>query len=59
VKILSEETVVRYYVERDAEETVLRKSIGFLPPYAAPCARRWATTVEIAESKTINNKCIG
>jgi hypothetical protein len=47
MKILDEETVVRYHVEFDEAETVLLKSIGFLPPYAEPRARMWSTKAEI------------
>lgn len=50
MKILAAETVVRYHVEFDEEETILLKSVGFLPPYADPCARLWATAAEIKES---------
>ncbi len=50
MKILDEETVVRYHVEYDEEETVLLKLIGWLPPYAEPRARLWSTQVEIDET---------
>jgi hypothetical protein len=50
VKILAEETVVRYHVEFDEEETVILKLIGFLPPYAEPRARLWSTKAEIDET---------
>jgi hypothetical protein len=47
VKILAEETVVRFHVEYDEEETLLLKAIGFLPPYAEARARLWSTQAEI------------
>lgn len=47
MKILDEETVVRYHVEYDEEETIILKTIGFLPPYAEPRARLWSTKAEI------------
>lgn len=50
MKILEEEIVVRYHVEYDEEETVLLKSIGFLPPYAEPRARLWSTKAEVEET---------
>lgn len=51
MKILAEETVVRYHVEFDEEETVALQRIGFLPPYAEPRARLWSTAVELEETK--------
>lgn len=56
MKILAEETVVRYHVEFDEEETKLLKIVGFLPPYAEPCARLWSTTDEIEETKAMLTK---
>lgn len=56
MKIIAEETVVRYHIEYDEEETLLLKAIGFLPPYAEPCARLWSTQAEIEESKEIMAK---
>ena len=53
MKILAEETVIRYHVEFDEEETALLKRIGFLPPYAAPRARLWWTSAEIEEGKAV------
>lgn len=53
MKILAEETVVRYHVEFDEEETILLKSVGFLPPYAEPRARLWSTKVEIEETNRV------
>jgi len=50
MKILAEETVVRYRVEYDEEETALLKSTGFLPPYATSPARLWSTAAEIEET---------
>jgi hypothetical protein len=50
MKILAEETVVRYHVEFDEKETLLLKAIGFLPPYAEPRARLWSTQTEIDET---------
>ncbi len=50
MKILEEEIVVRYHVEYDEEETILLKSIGFLPPYAEPRARLWSTKAEVEET---------
>jgi len=47
VKILAEETVIRYHVEYDEEETKLLKAVGFLPPYAISPARLWSTKEEI------------
>jgi hypothetical protein len=47
VKILAEETVTRYHVEFDEEETLILKSVGFLPPYAEPRARLWSTQEDI------------
>lgn len=51
MKILAEETVVRYHVEFDEAETVLLKRIGFLPPYAEPRARLWSTVAELEITK--------
>jgi hypothetical protein len=53
VKILAEESIRRYHVEYDEEETVLLKSIRFLPPYAEPRARLWLTYAEIEDTKTM------
>lgn len=53
MKILAEETVVRYHVEFDEEETLLLKRVGFLPPYAEPRARLWSTAAELDETKTM------
>ena len=53
MKILAEETIVRYHVEFDAEETGLLKIIGFLPPYASTPARPWSTKVEIEATATM------
>ena len=53
MKILSEETVIRYHVEFDEAETVLLKRIGFLPPYAEPRARLWSTAAELEETKAM------
>ncbi len=47
MKILAEETVVRYHVEFDGDETRILKRLGFLPPYAAPPARLWSTQAEL------------
>lgn len=58
MKILAEEIVVRYHIEYDEEETVLLKSIGFLPPYAEARARLWSTAVEVAETKDMLKKAI-
>ena len=51
MKILAEETVVRYHVEYDEQETLLLKRIGFLPPYAEPRARLWSTQAEIDDTR--------
>ena len=56
MKILAEESVRRYHVEFDEEETVLLKRIGFLPPYAEPRARLWSTYAELEETKTMLKK---
>jgi hypothetical protein len=53
MKILAEETVVRYHVEFDEEETVILKLIGFLPPYAEPRARLWSTQAEIDDTNKL------
>lgn len=53
MKILDEETVVRYHVEYDEEETVMLKLIGWLPPYAEPRARLWSTQAEIDETEKL------
>jgi hypothetical protein len=53
MKILAEETVVRYHIEFDEKETILLKAVGFLPPYAEPRARLWSTQAEIDETKKI------
>ena len=47
MKILAEETVTRYHVEYDEEESNLLKAVGFLPPYATVPARLWSTQEEI------------
>jgi len=46
VKILAEESVVRYLVEYDEEETLILKSLGLLLLYTEPCARLWFTKAE-------------
>ena len=51
MKILAEETVVRFHVEFDEEETLALKSIGFLPPYAESRARLWSTQAELDETQ--------
>jgi hypothetical protein len=56
VKILDEETVVRYHVEYDEAETLVLKSIGLLPPYAEPRARLWSTKAEIEDSEILMAK---
>lgn len=53
MKILAEETIVRYHVEFDEEETNLLKACGFLPPYAEPCARLWSTKTEIENTEAV------
>ena len=53
MKIIGEETVIRYHVEYDAEETRLLKAIGFLPPYATVPARLWSTQAEIDSTATM------
>jgi hypothetical protein len=53
MKIIAEETVVRYHVEFDEEETILLKSLGILPPHAAPRARLWSTMAEINETHAL------
>lgn len=53
MKILAEEFVARYHVEFDEEETILLKSIGFLPTYAEPCARLWSTKNEIEDTNEL------
>ena len=53
MKILAEETVVRYHVEFDEEETLLLKGIGFLPPYAELRARLWSTAAEVEETRAM------
>lgn len=53
MKILAEETVVRYHVEFDEEETRILKRIDFLPPHAELCARLWITQAEIDEASKI------
>lgn len=47
MKILEQETVIRYHVEYDEDETLILKLIGFLPGYAQPRARLWSTQAEI------------
>ena len=59
MKILDEETVVRYHVEYDEEETVMLKLIGWLPPYAEPRARLWSTQTEIDETEKLLAKAKG
>ena len=54
--IIGEESVRRYHVEFDEEETVLLKRIGFLPPYAEPRARLWSTYAELEETKAMLKK---
>jgi hypothetical protein len=56
MKILDERIVVQCHVEYDEEETVLLKSIGFLPPYAEPRARLWATPAELEETRLMIEK---
>lgn len=51
MRILAEETVVRYHVEFDEAETLLLKRVGFLPPYAEPRARLWSTESELEDTK--------
>jgi hypothetical protein len=53
MKIIDQETVVRYHVEFDEAETLILKQIGFLPPYAEPRARLWSTQAEIDETNTM------
>jgi hypothetical protein len=53
VKIIGEETVVRYHVEYDEEETILLKIIGFLSPHAEPRARLWVTAAEIKDTEKL------
>ena len=53
MKIIDQETVVRYHVEFDEEETLILKSIGFLPPYAEPRARLWSTQAEIDDTNEL------
>jgi hypothetical protein len=53
VKILAEETVTRYHVEFDEEETRILKLVGFLPPYAWPRAQLWSTQAEVDETKLV------
>ena len=56
MKILAEETVVRFHVEFDEEETLILKLIGFLPPYAEPRARLWSTKAEIDDTAELLTK---
>jgi hypothetical protein len=56
MKILADETVVRYHVEFDEEETVLLKRVGLLPPWAEPRAQLWSTTAELEEAKQMLTK---
>lgn len=51
MKIIAEETVVRYHVELDEIETNLFKKTGFLPPHAGPRARLWWTAREMDVAK--------
>lgn len=51
MRILTEEVIVRYYVEFDEDETLLLKRGGFLPTYAEPRARLWSTRAELEETK--------
>ena len=53
MKILGEETVVRYHIEYDERETRILKLIGFLPPYAEPRARLWSTQAEIDDTNKL------
>jgi len=53
MKILAEESVIRYHIEFDEEETALLKGIGFLPPYAEARARLWSTAAELEETKVM------
>lgn len=58
MKILAEETIVRYHVEFDERETSILKSIGLLPPYAEPRARLWSTQAEIDETKQLLHEAV-
>lgn len=49
--ILAEESVRRYHVEFDEEETLLLKAIGFLPGSAHGHARLWLTFAKIETAK--------
>ena len=53
MKILAEETVTRYHIEFDEEETVLLRRIGLLPPHAEACACLWATAAEVETARTM------
>lgn len=53
MKILAEETVVRYHIEYDEQETLLLKRVGFLPPYAEQRARLWSTQAEIDDARVM------
>lgn len=53
MKILANETIIRYHVEFDEEETLLLKSTGLLPPYAASRARLWLTQAEIDDTRAV------
>ena len=59
MKILAEETVVRYHVEFDEKETLVLKLIGWLPPHAEPRARLWSTKAEIEETEKLLAKAKG
>lgn len=53
MKILEQELVVRLHCEYDEEETLLLKSIGWLPPTAQPRARMWSTQDEITATEEL------
>lgn len=59
MRVLAEETVVRYHVEYDEAETLVLKRIGFLPPYAEPRARLWSTQAEIDSTTEMLRRGIG
>ena len=53
MKILAEETVTRYHVEYDEEESNLLKAIGFLGPRAMVPTRLWSTQAEIDSTNAL------
>lgn len=53
MKVIGEETVVRYHIEFDETETLLLKTVGWLPPEASSRARLWSTEAEVADTKTM------